>query len=475
VSADDPAYVAFTSGSTGEPKGVLGRHGPITHFLPWQNEAFDLRNSDRFCLLSGLGYNHLQRDVFTALALGATLYIPTPNLLKSPDRLIEWLEHQEITILHLTPALGRLLVTAAGKTLPSLRRIFFGGDLLTSHDVSSVRELAPNAQIVSFYGATETQRAVGYFEISEDNSNRLNQSNRPIPLGRGTKDVQLLLLTAGGELAGIGELGELYVRSPHLAHGYMADDALTADNFIKNPFTNDPGDRLYRTGDMGRYLPDGNVEWVGRRDRRVSIRGFRVELAEIEATLNQHGAVTNSAVIGRELIKAGEPTELRLVAYVEAQRDRPASVEELRCFLNAKLPSYMVPAQIVIVNHLPLNPNGKVDFFKLPEPPPLSSASELGLAGPPTSIEQTLVEIFSDVLGLERIGPQENFFHLGGHSLLAAQVVTRLKETLKVALDLRMFFETPTVEGLARQVEVLQAVAETTQGAQDIGREQIEI
>jgi amino acid adenylation domain-containing protein len=475
VSADDPAYVAFTSGSTGEPKGILGRHGPITHFLPWQNKAFDLRKSDRFCLLSGLGYNHLQRDVFTALALGGTLYIPAPNLLKSPDRLIEWLEQHDITILHLTPALGRLLVTAAGKTLPLLRRVFLGGDLLTSHDVSSVRELAPNAQIVSFYGATETQRAVGYFEIPQYISSRQSQPNRPVPLGRGAPNVQLLLLTAGRQLAGIGELGELYVRSPHLAQGYVADDALTADNFINNPFTSDPGDRLYRTGDLGRYLPDGNVEWVGRRDRRVSIRGFRVELVEIEATLNQHAAVTNSAVLARGVIKSGEPTELRLVAYVEAQPGRSPSVEELRCFLNAKLPSYMVPAQIVIVNHLPLNPNGKVDFIKLPEPPSLPSASESGLAGPRTPIQQTLVKIFSQVLGLERIGPQENFFHLGGHSLLAAQVVTRLKETLKVALDLRMFFETPTVEGLARQVEVLQAVAETTQGAQDIGREQIEI
>src|SRR5207249_1815879 len=272
VNADDPAYLAFTSGSTGEPKGVLGRHGPITHFLPWQEETFDLRESDRFSLLSGLAYNHLHRDVFTALSLGATLHIPAPELMKSPDRLTEWLGQNEITVIHLTPALGRLLRTSMGKTLPSVRRIFFGGDVLKRQDVDLTRELAPNAKIVCFYGATETQRAVGYFEVPEETLPSDEAATHPIPLGRGIKDVQLLLLSSGGKLAGIGELGELYVRSPHLAQGYMGDTDLTAQNFIVNSFTNETGDRLYRTGELGRYLPDGRVEGAGRKDRRVSIR-----------------------------------------------------------------------------------------------------------------------------------------------------------------------------------------------------------
>jgi acyl carrier protein len=265
------------------------------------------------------------------------------------------------------------------------------------------------------------------------------------------------------------------MRSPHLAHGYMADDDLTAHNFIKNPFTNDTADRLYRTGDLGRYLPDGNVEWAGRKDRRVSIRGFRVELAEIEATLNQHGAVTNSAVIARELIKAGEPTELRVFAYVESQQGRSLCAEELRCFLSGKLPSYMQPAHIVIVDHLPLNPNGKVDFLKLSEPNLLLLSGHEEFEAPHSPIEKALAKIFTEVLGIERIGRQQNFFHIGGHSLLAAQVITRLKESLNVALDLRIVLETPTVEGLARQVEALQTAVKTTQRARDIEREEIEI
>ena len=166
INADDPAYIAFTSGSTGQPKGVLCRHGPITHFLPWQQEAFDLRSTDRFSLLSGLAYNHLHRDVFTALPAGASIYVPAPEVLKSPDLLMEWLDQNGITVLHLTPALGRLLRTSKGNPLQAVRRIFFGGDVLTKQDLVSIRALVPNTKIVSFYGSTETQRAVGYYEVA---------------------------------------------------------------------------------------------------------------------------------------------------------------------------------------------------------------------------------------------------------------------------------------------------------------------
>ena len=357
IRADDPAYIAFTSGSTGQPKGVLCRHGPITHFLPWQEEQFDLRSTDRFSLLSGLAYNHLHRDVFTALALGATLYVPAPEILKSPDLLTQWLERNEITVLHLTPALGRLLRTSRNKTLPSVRRIFFGGDVLTREDVALARELAPNAKVVSFYGATETQRAVGYYEVPEEASTRNDAATHPVPLGRGIKDVQLLLLNKNGQLAGIGELGELYVRSPHLAAGYVGDEKLTQERFVTNPFTKNPNDRLYKTGELGRYLPDGNVEWVGRNDRRVNIRGFRVELAEVESVLSQHPAVKDTAVVAKEFVVEGPSAivthDLRLVAYVVPDLDQPLSIDELRSFLSARLPDYMVPSHFLILGRLP--------------------------------------------------------------------------------------------------------------------------
>ncbi|MGH7833647.1 MAG: amino acid adenylation domain-containing protein [Candidatus Binatia bacterium] len=479
VKADDSAYVAFTSGSTGEPKGVLCRHGPVTHFLPWQKKTFDLSERDRFGLLSGLSYSLLHRDVFTALFLGASLYIPDPRDVSSPERLTEWLQQKAITILHLTPALGQLLQTFHERTLPSARRVFFAGDLLTKHDASSIRGLAPHAKIINFYGATETQRAVGYFEISEEASLSDAKAKRPIPLGRGVKDVQLLLLTPSCDLAGIGELGELYVRSPHLAAGYIGDRALTGEMFPVNPFTAESGDRLYRAGELGRYRPDGHVEWAGRKDRCVNIRGFRVELAEIESVLRQHPGVKDAAVIAKEFVVGrSSPTstsESRLVTYVVPELDQPSSIDEMRCFLSARLPDFMVPSHFFYLERLPISPNGKTDYHALSSVDQLMSRSNASPVERCTDAERALSHIVAEVLGLDRVDLHDNFFHIGGHSLLAAQVAARVRETFGVALELSAFFETPTVASLARQIEALLQAAKPARDALEKEREEIEL
>jgi amino acid adenylation domain-containing protein len=493
VTADDPAYVAFTSGSTGEPKGVRCRHGPITHFLPWQIDAFQLSEEDRFAMLSGLAYSHLHRDVFTALSLGATLYIPNPSEARSPEYLTRWLERNAITVLHLTPALGRLLLTSSDARLPSVRRVFFGGDVLTPEMVASIRRLAPNATVGSFYGATETQRAVGYFEIANDPAAAQVEALKAVPLGRGIKDVQLLVLNRGHQLASVGELGELYVRSPHLAGGYVKDDGRTNELFITNPFTNDPEDRLYKTGELARYLPDGNVEWAGRNDRRVNIRGFRVELEEIETVLKQHPAVQNAAVVLREfeLPKSQTPlfedsdnpkskienpkSDLRLVAYVAADEDQRTLADLLHAHARTRLPDYMIPAHFVILDRLPVTPNGKIDYTALPSPGQFLGATAGQSGEPRTPNERELVKIFAHVLGREKVGIDENFFRLGGHSLLAAQTAARIRESFGVSLELRTFLESPTVAALAKEIEVRLKPADATPGTVDTDREEIEL
>ncbi|MCP4655124.1 MAG: AMP-binding protein, partial [bacterium] len=238
--------------------------------------------SDRFPMLSGLAHDPLLRDLFTPLWLGATLVIPDPEEIGNPGWLPEWMRREAISVAHLTPAMGRLLCSGIAAATPALRYLFFGGEPLRRQDLSRVRELAPEAACVNFYGTTETPQAVGYFVVPAA------ELRDTVPVGRGIADVQLLVLNPSGGLAGIGEKGEICVRTPHLALGYLDDPELTRERFPANPFAAQAGDRIYRTGDLGRYLPDGNLEFLGRADHQVKIRGFRVELGEIEAILAEH-------------------------------------------------------------------------------------------------------------------------------------------------------------------------------------------
>jgi acyl-CoA synthetase (AMP-forming)/AMP-acid ligase II/acyl carrier protein len=398
--------------------------------------------------------------------------------------LTEWLRENSISVLHLTPALGQLLLTIGTQPLPAVRRVFFGGDVLTRGEMARIRELAPNATIGSFYGATETQRAVGYYEIPLDFAWKDTETNRPIPLGCGIKDVQLLLLNKAGRLAGVGELAELYVRSPHLAKGYAGDEALTNERFLTNPFASNPTDRLYRTGELGRYLPDGNVEWAGRNDRCVNIRGFRVELEEVESVLKQHPAIQNAAVVFQDY-EISSPENLkpetrnpkpdkRLVAYVVAEEEQQSLVDLLHSYVKTRLPDYMVPAHFVLLEQLPLNPNGKVDYRALPTAHEKVSQPSSSSSTPQNQIQAKLCDIFSQVLGIQPVGVNDNFFRLGGHSLLAAQAAARIKEVFGVGLELRTFLESPTVAALAKHIEIRIKPAHTT-AADDTDREEIEL
>jgi acyl carrier protein len=274
-----------------------------------------------------------------------------------------------------------------------------------------------------------------------------------LPLGRGIKDVQLLVLGGAQKLAGVGEVGELYVRSPHLARGYIGDPALTEERFVTNPLTGNPADRLYRTGDLGRYLPDGNAEPLGRADLQVKIRGFRVELKEIEAVLAVHDAVRDVAVVARDDAPGGR----RLVAYVVARPERQPPPGELRAYLKAKLPEYMIPAAFVALDALPLTPNGKLDRRALPAPDHARPETGGGLVAPRNATEAALADIWCEVLGVEAIGVHDNFFELGGHSLLVVRVLSRVRRVFHVEVPMRELFKSPTVAALAVAVVQHQA------------------
>ncbi|HTF63759.1 MAG TPA: phosphopantetheine-binding protein, partial [Edaphobacter sp.] len=339
-------------------------------------------------------------------------------------------------------------LTYPGCRLSYLRHAFFVGDKLTQADVDSLRRLAPQVTCVNYYGSTETQRAVSYYEVPEGSVGVSQKA--VIPVGRGMPDVQLLVLNKANGLAGIGEVGEIHMRSPHLARGYLNDDNLTKARFVINPFTDDRSERLYKTGDLGRYLPDGNVEILGRTDGQIKLRGFRIEPAEIELVLTQHPEVPEAVVTVHE----NSLGDQRLVGYV-VHKQGPDLTHELRSFLRMKLPDYMVPSTFVFLDKLPLTPNGKVDRKALPAPDQSRPELEESYVTPRTPVEEVVASIWSEVLNLENVGIHDNFFELGGHSLLATRVVSRIIVIFQIELPLRALFEMPTVASLSEHIEAI--------------------
>lgn len=453
VEPDNLLYVAFTSGSTGIPKGILGTHRPLSHFIKWHSQTFGFNESDRFSMLSGLAHDPLLRDIFTPLSLGATLCIPSQKDIETPGQLADWMHQQQVSISHLTPPMGQLIthITPTSRTangeLTSLRYAFFGGDRLKWHDVYRLRTLAPFVTCVNFYGATETPQAMGYFivpnsdaHVEEGEPTNLNEN---IPVGRGIQDVQLLVLNAERQLVEIGEVGEIYVRTPYLAKEYIGDEQLTHERYITNPYTQTPEDRCYKTGDLGRYLPDGNVECLGRIDYQVKIRGFRIEVGEIEAVLREHPAVRETVVVARE----DDLGDKRLVAYIVC--DRAIPISELRRSIKDRLPDYMLPSAFVKLEALPLTPNGKIDRRALPAPDTVRQELEETFVAPRTDLELQLTKIWEKVLGIQPIGIRDNFFELGGHSLLAVRLLTEIEKICGKNLPLVSFLEAQTVEQLA--------------------------
>ncbi|MFD6889357.1 amino acid adenylation domain-containing protein [Streptomyces sp. NPDC059957] len=434
--AEDPdavAYLAFTSGSTGQPRAVAGTQRALTHFLDWHTRHHGLGRRDRVAALSGPSHDPFLRDLFTPLWCGGTLLLTDPATVRDPDRLARWLGGQEISVIHLTPSLGRLLGAAAPDLrLPALRRAFFGGEALSTADCRELALRAPGVRCTAFYGATETPQAMGVQDVDPG-----TDAGPAVPLGRGIPGVQLLVLAPDGRRAGLGELGEIAVRTPYLALGYPHDPELTAARFVPGP----GGDRAYLTGDLGRHRPDGTVEYAGRADRQLKVRGHRVDPRETEARLAEHTGVAHAHVVA-----AGPDTTH---AHVVPGPDGPPTAAELADWCRQALPDHLVPGGFTFHDRLPLTANGKVDEAALraqaePAAPPVA---------PRTDVEAAVHAIWREVLPGREFGVEDDFFAVGGHSLAAAQVLARLRQAFELDLDLAALFDATTVAALAALVE----------------------
>lgn len=402
------AYLLFTSGSTGRPKAVACGHDSLSTFLAWQANTFGLSASDRFTLLSGLGHDPMLRDVFAPLSLGATLLIPAQGLLTDPRELARWFRRTGATVAHLTPPLGSVLVAGAERDggLPLVRRLFWGGDRLSTALVEEAAKVAPAALQVNFYGATETPQAAAFHVCDGDADPR-----GWTPVGRGAVGCQLLVLDRLGRPAGVGEAGEIVVRSSRPSLGYAERDRISP---IGESAAG--GARLYRTGDRGFYLPDGSIHFIGRTDDQVKVRGRRVELAEVSAALLACSGVGAAAVLA-----SPQANDLTLRAFVSPKRGARLVAEVLRREVAERLPPYMAPASIRILDALPLSPNGKVDREALAALPPPAVAVKPAGPAPATAIENALAEAWILVAPSASLTRESTFAELGVDSLSYVQ------------------------------------------------------
>lgn len=448
----DLAYVIYTSGSTGQPKGVAMPHQPLVNLLIWQNWQAKPGKTLQFTSLS---FDVSFQEIFSTWCSGGTLVMVSETVRRDPGKLLEVIVEHSIDRLFLPfSALQQLAEVAQswGPMPSSLRKVITAGEQLQiTPPIAALFSALKDCRLHNQYGPSETH-VVTAFTLSG------TPANWPLlpPIGRPLANTQIYILDPQLHPVPIGVIGELYIGGDVVARGYLNRPALTAERFIPDPFSPSPGERLYRTGDMARYLHEGQIEFLGRRDHQVKVRGFRIELGEVEAVLGQHPAVQQAVVIAREDL----PGNKRLVAYVVPKAEHPHSVGQLRDFLKLKLPDFMVPSHLIELETMPLTPSGKVDRKSLPAPATTRPALEAAYAEPRTEIEEALAQIWAAVLGLDKVGLHDNFFELGGHSLLGTQLISRVRTALQLEVPLRWLFEVPTVAGLAERIEIMQWAAQ---------------
>ncbi|WP_037181639.1 non-ribosomal peptide synthetase [Rhodococcoides fascians] len=431
----DPAYVLFTSGSTGKPKGVVVEHRSIVNRLVWMQDEYELTVDDTVVQKTPTTFDVSVWELFWPLQIGARLVIARPDGHRDPKYVAELIAAERVSVAHFVPSmLGVFAAEPSAASDRSLRIVFSSGEALPTSTARALAEVLPSTRLVNLYGPTEAAVDVTFHEVSEADI-------AAVPIGRPVYNTQVYVLDARLNAVGVGAVGELYLGGVQLARGYSSRPDLTADRFVANPFGVD-GARLYRTGDLVRWNSAGEIEYIGRSDFQVKLRGLRIELGEIESSVLQSDSAGQAVVLVR-----GD----RLVAYVVPAAGRVVDVDAIRRTVAESLPEYMVPAAFVVLDEFPLGSAGKLDRKALPDPAPqLSEFRE-----PTSEAQVTVASVFTEVLGLERVGLDDNFFDLGGNSLIATQVVSRVGAALDASIPVRTLFDFSTVESFAAAVESL--------------------
>ncbi len=435
------AYVMYTSGSTGQPKGIGISHQNVVRLVKETNYAH-LSSTETFLHVAPASFDAATFEIWGSLLNGAKLviYPPTPLTL---SELAQVLRERDITTLWLTAGLFHLMVDEQLDSFKGVTQLMAGGDILSPSHVHKVVEAHPNCHLINGYGPTENTTFTTCHSITHTDSRQTS-----IPIGKPVANTQVYILDETMQPVPVGVVGELYAGGDGLARGYLNRAGLTAERFVPNPFSEQPGARLYRTGDLVRYRADGNIEFVGRQDQQVKIRGFRIELGEIEAVLSQHSTVQQAMVTAREDAAQGK----QLVAYVVGPTAEHTEVE-LRAYLQKQLPDYMIPAHFVLLEYLPLSPNGKIDRHALPAPDKQRRTFSSSFVAPQTASEEKVCEIWCEILGLSEIGIHDNFFEIGGHSLALTQIAARLCNVFKVDIPLITLFDRPTIGEIAAYLD----------------------
>ena len=452
ATAANSAHLIYTSGSTGQPKGVLSVHRASVNRFAWMWRTYPFAAAEVCCQKTALSFVDSIWEIFGPLLQGVPLVIIPDETVKDPQRFVTALSAHKVTRLVLVPSLLRVILEIGedlARQLSYLRYCVCSGETLPVELATIFREQIPQATLINLYGSSEVAADVTCYEVS--NTSGLST----IPIGRPIANTEVYILDSNFQPAPIGVPGEIYVGGEGLARGYPNRAELTAEKFVADPFNREGAARLFRTGDIGRYLTDGNIEYCGRRDNQVKVRGFRIELGEIEAQLASHPQVHQAIVIARD----EERGEKQLIAYVTAAEEAPAN-NELRAHLRRKLPDHMIPAAFVLLDQLPLTASGKVNRLALPPPGRDQLEANEDFVAPCTPTEEILAGIWADVLNTEDVGVNDDFFALGGHSLLLARIAARIRESFQLDLPLRDLFEAPTVAALAERIETERRRAE---------------